>query len=66
MGRLDQSVLTNPQFGNFSDFTVLSSTSGISNLQLMSGFGFIAQGTGPRTGEWILATRGTNVQENKY
>lgn len=58
--------LTNPQFGNFSDFTVLSSSSGIFNLELMSGFGFIAQGTGPRTGEWILATRGTNARDNKY
>lgn len=66
LARESKDKLTNPQFGNFSDFTVLSSTSGISNLQLMSGFGFIAQGTGPRTGEWILATRGTNVQENKY
>ncbi|MDX1670604.1 MAG: hypothetical protein R3194_14365, partial [Limnobacter sp.] len=44
----------------------LTSTSGIFQVNQLTGFGFVAQGTGARKGELVLATRGTNFETNKF
>lgn len=40
--------------------------SGLFNIDRLSGFGFVAHGTGSRANELILVTRGTNFQHNKF
>lgn len=44
----------------------LTATSGLFNIELLSGFGFLAEGGTARPGEMVLATRGTNFEENKF
>lgn len=51
---------------SFADFKTFTSRSGLFSINRLSGFGFIAEGVGPRAGEWILATRGTDFEYNKY
>ena len=48
------------------DVSMVSGRSGIFNIDLLSGFGFIARGTGSRANELILVTRGTNFEYNKF
>jgi len=48
------------------NFSLLHAKSGLFNIDLLSGFGFIARGTGSRTNELILVTRGTNFEYNKF
>ncbi|BET26657.1 lipase (class 3) [Limnobacter thiooxidans] len=47
-------------------FNTLAAKSGIFNIDLLSGFGFIARGTGSRANELVLVTRGTNFEHNKF
>lgn len=47
-------------------FNTLAGKSGLFNIDLLSGFGFVAHGTGSRANELILVTRGTNFQHNKF
>lgn len=47
-------------------FNTLAGKSGIFNIDLLSGFGFIARGTGCRANELVLVTRGTNFEYNKF
>lgn len=47
-------------------FGTLAGKSGLFNIDLLSGFGFVAQGTGNRANELVLVTRGTNFAHNKF
>lgn len=47
-------------------FGTLAGRSGLFNIDLLSGFGFVAHGTGSRANELVLVTRGTNFQHNKF
>lgn len=47
-------------------FNTLVGRSGLFNIDLLSGFGFVAHGTGSRANELVLVTRGTNFQHNKF
>ncbi|MCR2745399.1 lipase family protein [Limnobacter parvus] len=47
-------------------FGTLAGKSGLFNIDLLSGFGFVAHGTGSRANELILVTRGTNFSHNKF
>jgi triacylglycerol lipase len=47
-------------------FTTLAGRSGLFNIDLLSGFGFVAHGTGSRSNELVLVTRGTNFEHNKF
>ena len=47
-------------------FNTLAGRSGLFNIDLLSGFGFVAHGTGSRANELVLVTRGTNFQHNKF
>ncbi|WP_370264321.1 lipase family protein [Limnobacter sp.] len=49
-----------------SGFTTLAGKSGIFNIDRLSGFGFVARGTGSRSNELMLVTRGTNFEHNKF
>lgn len=49
-----------------SELSFLTASSGIFQIKLLSGFGFIAEGRGGRQGELMLVTRGTNFQHNRY
>lgn len=44
----------------------MTATSGMFQINLLSGFGFVAEGVAGRQGELILATRGTNFEHNKF
>ena len=44
----------------------LTATSGIFQINQLTGFGFVAEGQGSRKGELVLATRGTNFESNKF
>lgn len=48
------------------EFNTLAAKSGLFNIELLSGFGFIARGTGCRANELVLVTRGTNFEHNKF
>ncbi|MEQ9108082.1 MAG: lipase family protein [Limnobacter sp.] len=48
------------------NFSLFHAKSGLFNIDLLSGFGFVASGTGSRSNELVLVTRGTNFQHNKY
>ncbi|MDP3188369.1 MAG: lipase family protein [Limnobacter sp.] len=45
---------------------MMSGRSGLFNIDLLSGFGFVAHGTGSRANELVLVTRGTNFAHNKF
>jgi triacylglycerol lipase len=47
-------------------FGTLAGRSGLFNIDLLSGFGFVAHGIGSRANELVLVTRGTNFQHNKF
>ena len=49
-----------------STVSLFSGRSGLFNIDLLSGFGFVAHGTGSRANELVLVTRGTNFQHNKF
>jgi len=49
-----------------STVTLFHAKSGLFNIDLLSGFGFVAHGTGSRANELVLVTRGTNFQHNKF
>lgn len=49
-----------------SNLGFMTSTSGMFQINLLSGFGFVAEGVAGRQGELILATRGTNFEHNKF
>ncbi|MEQ9107631.1 MAG: lipase family protein [Limnobacter sp.] len=49
-----------------SGFGTLAGRSGLFNIDLLSGFGFVAHGTGSRANELVLVTRGTNFAHNKF
>lgn len=49
-----------------STVTLFHAKSGLFNIDLLSGFGFVAHGTGSRANELVLVTRGTNFQYNKF
>ncbi|HEY1057920.1 MAG TPA: lipase family protein [Limnobacter sp.] len=51
---------------NTDQFSLLTAKSGLFNLEKLTGFGFVAQGIGGRSGELVLATRGTNFEDNKF
>lgn len=44
----------------------MTATSGLFQINLLSGFGFVAEGIAGRQGELILVTRGTNFEHNKF
>lgn len=47
-------------------FSMVTATSGLFQINLLSGFGFVAEGIAGRQGELILVTRGTNFEHNKF
>ena len=49
-----------------STVTLFHAKSGLFNIDLLSGFGFVAHGTGSRANELVLVTRGTNFKHNKF
>lgn len=51
---------------NTDRFSLITATSGMFQINLLSGFGFVAEGIAGRQGELILATRGTNFEHNKF
>lgn len=51
---------------NTDRFALMTATSGMFQINQLSGFGFVAEGVAGRQGEIILVTRGTNFQHNKY
>ncbi|MDH4395572.1 MAG: lipase family protein [Limnobacter sp.] len=56
---------TNIEFSS-NNLGFMTSTSGMFQINLLSGFGFVAEGVAGRQGELILATRGTNFDHNKF
>jgi triacylglycerol lipase len=49
-----------------STVSLFHAKSGLFNIDLLSGFGFVAHGTGSRSNELVLVTRGTNFEHNKF
>jgi triacylglycerol lipase len=49
-----------------NNFSLFTATSGMFQINLLSGFGFVAEGIAGRQGELILVTRGTNFEHNKH
>lgn len=58
--------LVNNGLVDVNNFSLFTATSGMFQINLLSGFGFVAEGIAGRQGELILVTRGTNFEHNKY